>query len=54
LHLRDDGTGQGKKETMVAEYQGLLLALTNHHEEQIVITLDDGSERHFDYCWKTS
>jgi hypothetical protein len=38
------------KETMVAEYQGLLLALTNHHEEQkIVITLDDGSERHFDY-----
>jgi hypothetical protein len=38
------------KGTMVAEYTGLLLALTNHHEEQkIVVTLDDGSQLHFDY-----
>ncbi len=38
------------KETMVADPNSFLLGLMNHHaEEKIVITLDDGSERFFDY-----
>lgn len=38
------------KETMVADYSGLLLGLMNHHpEDKIVVTLSDGSERFFDY-----
>jgi hypothetical protein len=39
-----------RKQTMVADYAGLLLGIMNHHsEEKIVVTLSDGSERHFDY-----
>jgi len=38
------------KGTMVADFSGLLLGLMNHHEEvKIVVTLDNGGERHFDY-----
>jgi len=38
------------KETMVPEFTGLLLGLTNHSAaDKIVVTLSDGSERFFDY-----
>jgi hypothetical protein len=38
------------KETMVADPNMFLLGLINHHaEEKIVITLNDGTERFFDY-----
>jgi hypothetical protein len=38
------------KETMVPDFTGLLLGLTNHFAaDKIVVTLSDGSERFFDY-----
>lgn len=38
------------KQTMVPEFTGLLLGLTNHFAaEKIVVTLGDGSERFFDH-----
>ncbi len=39
-----------RRQTMVADYTGLLLGITNHHsEEKIVVALKDHTERHFDY-----